>query len=106
MDETSLPSNKKIATLSSGELTRQQKYNIEQENRYTCSFCEKYFTHSSSLDIHKMSHTGDKLYDSIQRDYSTSGGLKKHKLSQTGEKQFVCSQCKALAHRREIVCLY
>ena len=57
--------------------------------------CEKIFSQSSELKLHKLSHIGEKSFKCMlcEKEFSQSSHLKRHKLSHTGEKPLKCILC-------------
>ena len=57
--------------------------------------CEKAFSCSSHLTIHKLSHIGEKPFKCMicKKDFSQSSDLTRHWLSHTGVKPFQCMLC-------------
>ena len=66
-----------------------------EEKPYECDVCEKIFSQSERLKMHKRTHTGEKPYecDICQKKFSDHRNLKAHKRTHTGEKPHKCVIC-------------
>ncbi|XP_053688597.1 myoneurin-like [Sabethes cyaneus] len=65
------------------------------ESRYKCDFCEKRFSTSGSLRIHRRTHTNERpykcRYEGCDKEYKAGGALVKHvRAVHTNERPFRC----------------
>uniref|UniRef100_A0A8C0GTG7 C2H2-type domain-containing protein n=1 Tax=Chelonoidis abingdonii TaxID=106734 RepID=A0A8C0GTG7_CHEAB len=63
--------------------------------RYGCSVCGKAFSQSSTLIVHRRSHSGERPYacEECGRAFAQSSGLAKHRRVHTGERPHPCPEC-------------
>lgn len=63
--------------------------------RYSCTMCDKSYTHPSLLKVHMKSHTDTTKYmcEICGKDFNSVRNLKRHKLTHNTLKSFVCSIC-------------
>ncbi|XP_028287843.1 zinc finger protein 239-like [Parambassis ranga] len=69
--------------------------------QYSCSLCDRTFTHAGNFKKHSRVHTGEKPYccSVCGKCFSQSGYLTVHLRYHTGEKPFSCSYCgKSFCH--------
>ena len=61
-----------------------------------CHLCNKTFTNTSIINVHKRIHTWEKPFncDFCHKTFIQSSQLNEHKLTHTGEKPFECDLCK------------
>ncbi|KAL7868789.1 hypothetical protein SRHO_G00101730 [Serrasalmus rhombeus] len=65
------------------------------ERPYPCLWCEKSFTKPNNLKQHQLVHTGEKPYRCLEcgQSFARQSHLKRHQRIHTGEKPFHCSEC-------------
>ena len=68
---------------------------VPGEKPYMCSVCGASFTHSSSLSVHKRSHTGVKPFvcEQCGAAFAVGSVLKQHMRKHSGEKPYKCGLC-------------
>ncbi|XP_037837917.1 zinc finger protein 784 [Kryptolebias marmoratus] len=66
-----------------------------RDRRFVCTFCNKCFSSSRSLETHMRVHTGERPYSCAQcgKRFTQSGHLKTHQSVHTGERPFACEHC-------------
>lgn len=66
-----------------------------RDRRFACTFCNKCFSSSRSLETHMRVHTGERPYSCAQcgKRFTQSGHLKTHQSVHTGERPFACEHC-------------
>jgi len=102
-----------------------ERLHDDKPRPYECTVCEKRFRKKSSLNVHKTSHTGEKLYSCTQcgkclatqslltahisvhssnykctecgKGFGASGWLRMHcRRNHSGERPFACTVCSKL----------
>ena len=66
-----------------------------ETTRYFCYECDKSFSKKSSLDRHKVIHTGEKqfLCDKCEKSFSQKNNLDAHMRIHLGIKPYSCKKC-------------
>ena len=62
---------------------------------HDCVDCNKSFAYKSRLQIHMLTHSGEKLNKCqlCPGEVSIKGNLKRHLLTYSGEKPYICTVC-------------
>ncbi|XP_073467459.1 uncharacterized protein [Aquarana catesbeiana] len=68
---------------------------LPTDKRFSCPECGKGFRSKSHLNVHKRTHTEEKLNSCPEcgKCFSRKSGLNVHKRSHTGERPYSCSEC-------------
>ncbi|KAE8629136.1 hypothetical protein XENTR_v10000368 [Xenopus tropicalis] len=68
---------------------------ISTNKHCVCNICGKRFKHPSNLELHKRSHTADKIFtcDECGKSFNMHRKLIKHRIRHTGEKPYNCVTC-------------
>ncbi|XP_077345738.1 uncharacterized protein LOC143989473 isoform X2 [Lithobates pipiens] len=68
---------------------------LPTEKRFFCTECGKRFRSKLHLNVHKRTHTEEKLNSCPEcgKCFSRKSGLNVHKRSHTGERPYSCSEC-------------
>ena len=105
----------------------EHSYNVKPRP-YVCTVCDKQFTQKGSLNAHKQTHSGEKLYSCSQcgkrymsqcsltshehihtgkykctecgKCFRSNSSLVTHRRSHTGEKPFECNVCSNVCSKR------
>lgn len=70
---------------------------------YSCEICGRIFSYSSSLQKHRLVHTGEKPYTCsiCGQSFRQNMHLKRHAKVHTGEKPFTCPLCNKKYTRKD-----
>ncbi|XP_064090875.1 gastrula zinc finger protein xLCGF3.1-like [Macrobrachium nipponense] len=82
---------------SCGNGARSRDLALAGKKVFTCSECQRPFTHLSHLKEHMRNHTGEKpfLCTECPSRFSRSSTLKIHLRTHTGEKPYTCAECQS-----------